>query len=273
MSGSGVQSMGLDVALGVIVLLWAIRGWFKGFVRQAIGLGALVGSFYLANPVRDLARPHLSAYLPSLRADVLDRLLWWTATVVCFVVITGLSSWVLRWRKPRTPYTPAEPNRADQGAGFLLGAAKGAIVVSFLASAFLQYIPRDAEPGNLVENQRQTSRALALSQEYQPAQLLWNSYPIQALVGHIRRNGFWEDPVDAIAHAAPAAGSTVEAPHDDSSRSNEPRSAPDESVRTARRTPSLSVPTPRRLDPRSPTFLDEVDDELRKLGLKPGISR
>jgi hypothetical protein len=33
------------------------------------------------------------------------------------------------------------------------------------------------------------------------------------------------------------------------------------------------VPGDRRLDPRSPRFLDEVDAELRRLGLEPGKSR
>ena len=48
--------MGLDIALGIMVLLGAIRGWFKGFVLQAIRLSGLVGCVYAAGPVRDYAQ-------------------------------------------------------------------------------------------------------------------------------------------------------------------------------------------------------------------------
>ena len=54
--------MGLDVALGVIILIAAIRGWLQGFVYQAIRIGGLVAGIYLAAPVRDQAKPHIVAY-------------------------------------------------------------------------------------------------------------------------------------------------------------------------------------------------------------------
>jgi uncharacterized membrane protein required for colicin V production len=277
MSGSGEYSMGLDIALGILILLWAIRGWFKGFARQLIGLVALVSGVYLASPLRDLARPHVTEYLPSLRADVLDRLIWWTCAVVCAVVVAGIGSWMLRWKKPKNPYAPSEPNRADQGAGFVLGAAKGSIAVSFLVAAFQHYVPEDTKAGHLVDEQRKSSRALALSKQYRPADRLWHSQPVQAFVSHIRRTGFWEDPVDAVAPGAvphtDGAGSTVEAIPSPTERPETPLRDRDESVRTARRTPALVVPRERRLDPRSPTFLHDVDDELRHLGLEPTKSR
>ena len=45
--------MGLDIALGLMILLGAIRGWFRGFVLQALQLGGLVGCVYAAGPIRD----------------------------------------------------------------------------------------------------------------------------------------------------------------------------------------------------------------------------
>ena len=64
--------MGLDIALGIMVLLGAIRGWFRGFVLQAIRLGGLVGCVYAAGPIRDYARPHVVA-LPGLDPAVHAR--------------------------------------------------------------------------------------------------------------------------------------------------------------------------------------------------------
>jgi uncharacterized membrane protein required for colicin V production len=278
MSGSGEYSMGLDVALGVIILLWAIRGWFKGFARQAIGVGALVGAVYAAGPIRDLVRPYATDYLPSIRADVIDRLLWWSCAVLSAVVLAGVGGWMLRWKKPRNPYASSEPNRADQGAGFLLGAAKGSIAVSFLIAAFNQYVPQDQVTGNLVEEQRKSSRAIALSRRYQPAERLWNSQPVQAFVGHIRRNGFWEEPIESVAPGEEGdpgrERSTVDAPLDSPRLPDQPiPPRADDSVRTARRTPALVVPSERRLNPRSPTFMEDVDRELRRLGIETPKSR
>ena len=75
--------MGLDIALGVMILLGAIRGWFRGFVLQAIRLGGLVGCVYAAGPIRDQARPHVVP-LPgrSIPPPMLDRMLWWSSAVV-----------------------------------------------------------------------------------------------------------------------------------------------------------------------------------------------
>lgn len=265
--------MGLDVVLGVIILLWAVRGWFKGFARQAIGLGALVAAVYLAAPIRDVARPYVSNYLPSLRADVIDRLIWWTSAVLAAVVLSGLGGWMLRWKKkPANPYAPSEPNRADQGAGFLLGALKGSIAVSFLAAAFNQYVPKELEANSIVEEQRKASRALVWSKEYQPADKLWKSQPAQAFVGEVRRNGLWEEAVEAgPAREADEGSSTANAPLE-TPKATSPE-AGGESVRTARRTPALEVPGDRRLEPGSKTFLDDVDAELRRLGLPAAKSR
>src|SRR5262249_26336118 len=117
----GSRIMGLDVALGVLILLAAVRGWFKGFFLQAIGLGALVSCVYLADPLRDFARPHAAEYLPAIRPELLDRLLWWTCAVVAYLVIAGVGRGLLKASR-RRPYGEIEPNRGDQGAGFALGA-------------------------------------------------------------------------------------------------------------------------------------------------------
>ena len=73
--------MGLDIALGILVLLGGIRGWFKGFALQVVQLVALIGCVYAASPLRDLSRPYARDYLPGIQPEVLDKLLWWSAAV------------------------------------------------------------------------------------------------------------------------------------------------------------------------------------------------
>src|SRR5262245_30043934 len=130
--------MGLDLALAALVLVAAVRGWLKGFFLQAIGLSALVAGVYLADPIRDFARPHVQEYLPGIRVELLDRLLWWTSAVLSYVALAGIGKGLLKAAR-RKPYGEREANRGDQGAGFLFGALKGTVVAAFLAAALLRH--------------------------------------------------------------------------------------------------------------------------------------
>ena len=123
--------MGLDITLGVLVLLAGIRGWFKGFIRQAIPIGALVACVFLASPLRNLGRSYARDYFPSINHEVLDRLLWWTAAVLAYVITAGVAFSIVKSVRKRT-YGEPEPNRADQGAGFTLGVAKGNGIAFFV---------------------------------------------------------------------------------------------------------------------------------------------
>ena len=53
--------MGLDVALGVIILIAAFRGWFQGFMPQIVRLGGLIASRVSGRPVRDYAKPYVAS--------------------------------------------------------------------------------------------------------------------------------------------------------------------------------------------------------------------
>jgi uncharacterized membrane protein required for colicin V production len=261
--------MGLDIALGIVVLLWAIRGWFKGFVLQAIGLSALVGSLYLANPLRDALRPQVTPHLASMNPALLDRLLWWSCAVFGFVAMAGLGSWLVRARR-RRPYGLVEPNRADQGAGFLFGAAKGLVAAAFLASAAARFAPRMADPSGIVHDQANTSQALAWDQAYRPAEQIWNSAPVQSVVAHVQRNGLWAaDPAPGGDDKPAVAEPPSDRPKQAAAPSPESRKEPP-GIRTARRAPPMAAQPERRLDPDSPDFLRDVDRELERLGLRPG---
>ncbi len=270
--------MGLDLALGVIVLIGAIRGYFRGFVSQAVGLGALVGCVFLADPVRDTARPYARELFPSIAPDVLDRLVWWAATVACFVLISGTANWAirLRRRRPSAFGEPDDANRTDQGAGFLLGAAKGLIIASFVAAGVARYIPGRIPPGGAIEVQTQHSQAMQWTAQYHPAERIWNSPIVQAYIQQVKRRGIWQPDPTAGAPDASAAplvkdgsgasnrSTPVQVPGPGPDGASVP--APD-SVQTAQRLPTLNLPRLGNLDPDSPTFLLDAASELQSLGL------
>jgi uncharacterized membrane protein required for colicin V production len=182
--------MGLDVALGVVILIAAIRGWLQGFVYQAIRLAGLVACIYLAAPVREQAKPYVVAYLPTIPPEWLDRLLWWSAAAISYVVLVGVTTLAIKMtRRPEIPGIPAPSSRNDQFAGFLLGAAKGALVAAFMTAGIQKYALNQVAAIPWAEQQVKTSMALQWNAQYQPAAKIWLSPPVQHVVIRVQRMG------------------------------------------------------------------------------------
>jgi len=243
--------MGLDVTLGVLVLLAGIRGWFKGFVRQAIPIAALVGCVYLADPLRDLARPHAREFFPSIGHGILDRLLWWISAVVGYLATSGIAFAIVKSFRKRT-YGEPEPNRTDQGAGFTLGVVKGLVIASCIASALQAYGPKYYEKAPFVEDQAKKSRAMEWADRFHPAETLWKSPPVRAAVARVKTRGLGaEEEAPALAKPKPVR----------SPQASEP-------VQTASERPK-TLSLPRTPDPESPDFVREIREALKREGLDP----
>jgi len=209
--------MGLDLALGGLVLFSAFRGWVRGFVVQAIRLCGLLGAIYAAVPLRDQSKPYILEYLPSIRPEWLDRLLFWVAAAVSYFLIVGIVSMIVAVSRKRT-FSLDEPNRGDNFAGFGLGVAKGLLASSFLVAGLHKYGESQFDKVAWADEQIKSSYAWKWHEEYHPAAKIWDSVPVQRLVNHVQKNGL------------PAPGN---------SQSDKP-----EPVRTAARTPKLSVSSP-----------------------------
>ncbi len=191
--------MGLDVALGVIVLIAAIRGWLQGFVYQVIRLAGLVACVYLATPVRDHAKPYVLPYLPTIEPDLVDRLLWWVAASVSYVLLVGLTTLVIKMtRRPEIPGIP-QSSRNDQFAGFLMGIAKGVLVAAFATAGIQNYALSQIATIAWADQQVKTSMALRWNDQYRPAAKIWSSVPVQHFVNHIQRMGL-QSPAEGPVH-------------------------------------------------------------------------
>ena len=191
--------MGLDVALGVLILVAAIRGWIQGFVYQAVRIAGLVACVYLADPVRDHAKPYILPYLPTIPAELVDRLLWWVSAVVSYVVLVGLTTLVIKMtRRPEIPGLP-QAGRHDQFAGFLVGTAKGALIAAFLTAGIQKHALKQIATIAWADEQVKSSWALRWHQAYQPAAKVWSSVPVQHFVNHIQLMGLRPPAEAAIA--------------------------------------------------------------------------
>ncbi len=213
--------MGLDLALGGLVLLSAIRGWMKGFLVQAIRVGGVIAAVYAALPVREQVKPYIVEYLPTIQPSLLDRLLWWGSAVTSYFVIVGVASVAVGVaRRPR--FGMEEQNRGDQFAGFGLGVVKGLIVTSFLIAGLARYSSWAFAQVSWAEKQTKESYAWEWNEKYRPASRIWTAPPVRQFVSHVQRMGL----------LPPASSKTEEAEN-----AQEPPA-----VQTASRTPALELP-------------------------------
>ena len=250
--------MGLDITIGVLVLLAGIRGWLKGFVLQAIRLVALVSCVFLADPLRDLARPYVHDHFPSIQPELMDRFLWWTAAIIAYLLLSGIPSSLVRLAR-RRPAAELEARWSDSGAGFLLGVLKGFVTVAFLLWGFDTYAAnRYTQEGGWISQQIATSRLLPLARTYHPAERIWTSDPVRLYVHRIKTRGLWTAPEEPAPTTSP-----------------EPDLPPPISAQKPSRTvpaelpkhPVLSIPNSRLPSPSSPDFLNELDRALNHEGV------
>jgi len=215
--------MGLDLALGVIILIAAFRGWLQGFVSQAVRITGLIACVYLAEPVRNYAKPYVFPYLPTIQPELVDRLLWWVSAAATYVVLVGFVTLILKMtRRPEIPGI-RESGRNDQFAGFLLGAAKGLIAVAFLTAGVQKYAAKHLGVLPWAEEQVKTSWAFKCNEQYQPVARIWESTPVKHYIAQIHRMG-----LQTPAESSQSAGGS------------QPTDSPP--VQTASRSPKLEVP-------------------------------
>jgi uncharacterized membrane protein required for colicin V production len=253
--------MGLDLALGLIILIGAIRGWLKGFLSQVVRIGGFIACFYLADPVREQARPYVVAKLPAIEPGLMDRILWWVAAVVSYIVLVGLTTLAIQMM--RTPPAPkmARSSRNDQFAGLLLGAAKALLVAAFLAAGIETYRAELVRYTPWTPPQASGSLALKWTEQYQPVPRIWATPAVRAFVEHIRRNGL-KGPagteIDAEDEAQPAGNVAERAPAEAPSRPPRLELAPAE-----------TQPDPADLDPALAKELEDIKADLRARGKMP----
>jgi uncharacterized membrane protein required for colicin V production len=260
--------MWLDVTLGGIILIAAFRGWSRGFVSQAVRIAGLVACVYLAEPVRDSAKPHVLPYLPTIQPELVDRLLWWVSAVVAYVVLVGVASLVIKMtRRPEIPGI-AQSGRNDQFAGFMLGATKGVVVAAFATAAIQKYAIEYLTPVPWAEEQVKTSWAIKWSETYRPVPRIWSSRPVQHFVNYVERMGLRKPGEPSQLPAGKEDDDTEEPPVRTASRPAAPGVATD--ARRAGQPSSPSAELPLRSDADTNTLspddqaITDLKAELKK---------
>jgi uncharacterized membrane protein required for colicin V production len=229
--------MWLDVILGGMILIAGFRGWNRGFVSQAVRIAGLVAGVYLAEPLRDYAKPHVLPYLPTIPPEFVDRLLWWVSAVVASVVLVGVASLIIKMtHRPEIPGI-AQSGRNDQFAGLMLGAAKGLLMAAFAVAAIDSYAMQYVKMVAWADEQVRTSWSLKWSETYRPVPRIWSSRPVQQFVNYVDRMGLHK-PGEPSQLPAGEEDDADEPPVRTASRRAESNIASD--ARRSRETPSSS---------------------------------
>src|SRR5262249_32293416 len=153
-----------------------------------IRLAGLVAAVYVAAPVRDQVKPYLVDQLPTMRPELLDRMLWWASAVVGYFVIVGVAGLLVAVSRRQT-FGLAEPDGGDQFAGFGLGMLKGLVIASFVVAGLQKYGVEQITKVEWAEAQKKESFAWMWHERYQPAAKIWSAPPVQNFVNHIQKMG------------------------------------------------------------------------------------
>lgn len=133
MAAAGIST--LDLVLVALTCLFALRGALKGFVWQVIRFVAFGLAFACASLADDPLAPMLRSVFPSLGAEAAPSVAW----ALVFFLVLLLGTWAAFLARGLVHGVALAG--VDRLAGFVLGAATGALVALLLVvlgGAFLE---------------------------------------------------------------------------------------------------------------------------------------
>ncbi len=142
----------VDILVLVILVISAALAFFRGFVHEALGVGAWVGAILAAIYGLPHARPYAQAYIS------IDWVADLAVAIVIFLVVLFALSVITALIARRVQESAL--NTLDRSLGFLFGLARGALVVLVIYIAGSWLVPPDQHPGWV-----QQAKSMAVIQE------------------------------------------------------------------------------------------------------------
>jgi membrane protein required for colicin V production len=128
----------VDIVVLVVLVISAALAFFRGFVHEALGVGAWIGAILAALYGLPYARPYAREYIPiEWAADLVVAVGIFLVVLFALSVITALIA-----RRVQE----SALNTLDRSLGFLFGLARGALVVVVLYMAGSWLVPPDQHP-------------------------------------------------------------------------------------------------------------------------------
>ena len=152
----------LDIALVVVLALFALRGSFRGLIDELSGLVGLLFAFMLAGNLYPQFGKWLLRYVNG--PEFIDALAY--SIILC----SGLVIALLVAQALKKLFNAAQLGWANHLLGFVIGAVKGVIVCAFMVSLFITFIGKAPfiQTSQIVPYINEVSRAMAAFFPFQP---------------------------------------------------------------------------------------------------------
>lgn len=152
----------VDLCVLAVLAISGLLAFVRGFVREALGIGAWVGAAFVAVWAAPYARPHFREWLG--QPDLVDPATYGAVFLAALVVLLLVSGWI------STLVRMSALGGLDRTLGLVFGLVRGAAVVVFAYIAAGMVVPPERWPDPVQE-----ARALPLA--HAGAQMLVNALP------------------------------------------------------------------------------------------------
>lgn len=177
--------MGFDIAIGIVLLLGAVRGFKKGFARQILTLTSLILAFVFAKPLAERLAGPLAGPLEQFPEAVAESMVYTGSLLGLFLVVNLFGTLYLYVYRTRSLGVNA-PSLQDRIVGVFVGVAVGGFIACVLISQ-VSRLPAMVRESDIVQTHFTGSRGVKLAMEYQISTRVWETPEVQRAYLHAGR--------------------------------------------------------------------------------------
>ena len=153
----------LDIAFGILLLSWLMRGYRRGFLGQVVSVGGfVVGIMFAGNLVRAIGskiEPHLERIPQDLRPAAMHL-----GAIVVIMVLVWIVGGILFGRNRQKMFGMPGPSPIDRASGAALGLGTGAVIVCLIVAG-LGHLPNQIRDQELVKSQIEQSHGVKFADQ------------------------------------------------------------------------------------------------------------
>ncbi|MBX9656195.1 CvpA family protein [bacterium] len=153
----------LDIAFGILLLSYLMRGYRRGFLGEVVSVGGFVlGIMFAGNLVR-LVGSKVEPYLDRVPQDIRPAVLHLGAIVVIMLLVWIIGG-ILFGRNREKMLGLSGPSPIDRFSGATLGLAVGAVIVCLIVAGLGQ-LPNQIRDQEIVKSQIEQSKGVKYAEQ------------------------------------------------------------------------------------------------------------
>lgn len=177
--------MGFDIAIGIVLLLGAIRGFKKGFARQILTISSIVIAFVFAKTLAERLASPLAKFLQDYPDQISESIVYTGSLLGIFLTINLVGTLYLYVYRTRTMGVNV-PSVQDRIVGILVGVVVAGFVGCVLIAQY-ERLPSMIRENDAVQSHYTASHGVKLAQEHRIAARVWETPEVQRTYEHMGR--------------------------------------------------------------------------------------